>query len=145
MHLVLVDPEKNINTAMEKNKPIFVGILLCFCLSGLSAQQIKEDRGVKSARSYYEQYYKNKTTLRGYRIQIVTTTDRRKMEASLNKLRNVYPGYVSNWTYTEPYYKVAVGAYINKRTAKEALYHFRKDFPGSILIFSDLRKDELIR
>ena len=145
MHRALVGLAKNLNTVMEKNKFILLlGLLYLFTVATTSAQQVKEDPGVKRTRDYYQSYYSQKQTLKGYRIQIVTTTDRRQMEKAINTFRTIHPNIFYEWSHHEPYYKVIVGAYLHKRKAKEALYQFRKDFKGSILVFSDIKKEELI-
>ena len=129
---------------MVKNKITLLAFFVCISWIHCSAQSVKEDQGIQTALKYYAEYYKNKKTFRGYRIQIITTTNRRKMDATRTKFRNLYPEYFQKWNYEEPYYKVIVGAYLKKRKATEALYHFRKEFPGSILVFSKLNKEELI-
>ncbi len=129
---------------MAKNKISLILVFNFLFVFMSFSQQVKEDSGVRSVRAQYENYYSSKSELSGYRIQIVTTTDRREMETKLKLFRQVYPDLFHEWKYSAPYYRIIVGAYLKKRKAKEALYHFRKKFPGSILVFSDIQKKELI-
>ncbi len=129
---------------MVKNKITLFALFICVSWVHCSAQSVKVDQNVQTALNYYSEYYKNKNTFRGYRIQIITTTNRRKMDATLTKFRNLYPEYHQKWSYEEPYYKVTIGAFLKKLKANKALYHFRKEFPGSILVFSNIKKTELI-
>ena len=57
---------------------------------------------------------KSETTIKGWRIQIITTNDRRKMETAKSKFRSMHPDVKVNWNHVAPYYRVKVGAYENK-------------------------------
>lgn len=83
--------------------------------------------------------------IRGWRIQIITTADRREMETALHKFNNLYPNIDIEWEHVVPYYKVKVGAYETKMDLMGFLLQLKQDFPSVIPIRDDIPKDHFIR
>jgi len=83
--------------------------------------------------------------IKGWRIQIITTDDRRKMEQAINKFSVLYPGIEIKWNHMPPYYRVKVGAYENKMQLMGFLLDLKKDFPGVIPVVESIEKAELVR
>lgn len=91
---------------------------------------------------------KNKatTTVSGWRIQLLATTDRQNMENSLRRFENLYPSIPVDWLHAKPYYKVRVGAFATKRDALRTLYILREDYPGAYPVQDNkIRSAELLR
>lgn len=82
--------------------------------------------------------------IRGWRIQIMTTDDRRKMEASRAKFTRMYPDTDIQWEHVRPYYKVKVGAWEDKRSLQVFLLEIKNDFPSAIPVMDDIKKAELV-
>jgi len=125
-----------------------ITLLIFACLFTLQSYaqgiQIREHDGVQQLMSQYKNYHKETSTIKGYRIQIVTTDDRFKMEKALSKFRNLYPEMNSDWEHKIPYYLVKVGAFKEKLDYQGFLIEIKKDFPGAIPIVADIREEELL-
>jgi len=106
--------------------------------------RINEHDGIQQLLSHYVSHHQQTNTVKGYRIQIITTDDRRKMENALYKFRNLYPEMNSDWEHKIPYYTVKVGAFKEKLDYQGFLIEVKKDFPVAIPISADIRKEELL-
>ena len=98
-----------------------------------NAQTIIEDSGISSVMRHYTQINKSKTETNGYRIQLVVTRDRRQMEEAKRKFELAYPDKEADWTFLAPYYKLKVGAFLDKLSAWPYYRSLLKDFPTAIL------------
>lgn len=87
---------------------------------------------------------KDQNTIKGWRIQIITTNDRRKMESARSKFSSLYPNVELKWNHVAPYYRVKVGAYENKMQLMGFLLELKNDFPGVIPVMDDIKKSELV-
>jgi len=78
---------------------------------------------------------KNKSTYRlnGWRIQIMATTDRRKMEGAKRIFLMNYPNVSINWTHSKPYYRLRAGAFTSKLDAVRLLHLLKNDYPSAYL------------
>lgn len=86
----------------------------------------------------------NKTTpgVSGWRIQLLATTDRQKMESTLGSFRALYPYISVDWIHTQPYYKVRAGAFESKLKATRILYLVKKDYPSAYPAMDNAIKPE---
>lgn len=75
----------------------------------------------------------NKSTyhIDGWRIQIMATTDRRKMEETKSKFLMTYPDISINWTHSKPYYRLRAGAFTSKLDAVRLLHELKIDYPSA--------------
>jgi hypothetical protein len=125
-------------------------LLLILLLSGIalaaSSQHVtvSEDAAVQQLMEQYVEQSKAVETMRGWRIQIITTDDRRKMEAARSKFVAMHPGMYMEWDHIVPYYKVKVGAYREKLDLQSFLVELRSDFPSALPIQDEVRKTELV-
>jgi len=87
---------------------------------------------------------RSQEVVKGWRIQIITTDDRRKMESAISKFSSMYPGTDLTWNHVPPYYRVKVGAYENKMQLMATLLDLKRDFPGVIPVVDDISKAELV-
>lgn len=121
-------------------------MLLFVFMSTQHAQKISitEHDGVATLMNNY--IYKNKAEpfLDGWRIQIITTNDRRKMEQARSKFRWMYPNINLSWEHVSPYYLVKIGAYQDKMELQSFLIELKSDFPSAIPIKDQVKKEELI-
>ncbi len=122
-------------------------IVLLFSLmaSVIMAQvTIVEDAAVKQMIDNYKAKHRAETTMKGYKIQIITTPDRRKMEHNKAKFARLYPHIKMEWNHISPYYNVRVGAYQNKMDLMGFMIDLKRDFKDAIPVVSDIEKYELI-
>ena len=128
---------------MGKTIWIFV-FFICFIHLGAQSVQIVEEEPIKAMMTRYIENNKSNELIRGWRIQIITTNDRRNMESARAKFQGLYPGIPISWEHETPYYKVKIGAYKDKINLQPYLQMFKKDFPTAIPILENMKKSELI-
>jgi len=147
MILARVEVVKNTNSAMASNFKLILIISIISISGVLSAQSVRvqESNAVSNMLSHYKNYYGKYPEIRGHRIQVLSTTDRREMDKTLQKLNNSYSGLYVDWKHTAPYYRVIVGAYLTPWDAETALYAFRKDFSGSVIIYDNIPKEQFLK
>lgn len=76
-------------------------------------------------------------------VQIAATTDRRNMEGTRSAFNRKYPYYKLQSSYSEPYYKLQVGAYFHKHRAESVLHILKRDYPGAYLVRGKVKLTEL--
>ena len=67
----------------------------------------------------------------GWRIQIVSSTDRRKIEEMKTSFTQKFPNIPIISQHTPPYYKIKVGAFPTKLEAMGLLYKIKQEVPGA--------------
>ena len=83
--------------------------------------------------------------LAGYRVQILSTTDRLRLEETKDKFDRLYPQYPSKWVHESPYYKLRTGAFTDQARATTFLYRLKQDFPSAYpAVVRDIRPSELL-
>ena len=83
--------------------------------------------------------------LDGYRIQLLATTDRLKLEEAERKFRSAYPEYPVDWSHEPPYYKLRTGAFTERDRATAFLYRIKRNFPSAYpAMVKDIRPSELL-
>ena len=114
-------------------KIILILSCLIFSVSFLSAQNINitEDYNVSRVMTRYVDINKNAVGIEGWRIQLVATTDRRKMEQDRQNFMQNYPDISVDWTHEKPYYRLRAGAYRTKLEALRAINMLKKDYPSA--------------
>mgnify|MGYP002397486354 CR=1 FL=1 len=112
---------------------------------GINAQAtvtIQETAGIKEQLEKYIQTNSTITHLSGWRITIITTTDRRLMEQTKAKFQAQYD-YRVKWEYKEPYYYLKAGAFLIRTEANLALEFVKKKFPQAFLSMDKVAYEEL--
>lgn len=120
-------------------------LLLVLCSTHSDAQvTFSEDSAVQSLMSRFTSLQKQQISLKAWRIQVVTTTDRRNMESAIAKLSQKYPELSYDWTHASPYYQLKVGAFEEKQDLQNLLITLKRDFPSAIPVMDDIEKSELL-
>ena len=115
-------------------KHFFPILVFFFLLSNFSHAQniaIKEEQGITSMLYRMIEINRNNENVSGWRIQIIATTDRRKMDEEKTKFQFSYPDVKVNWEHSKPYYKLRVGAFATRLEAVRLLYRIKQDYPGA--------------
>lgn len=124
-------------------------LLSLFILIGglVTAQTVSfnESIAVSSLMDRYIDNNANNPKIKGWRIQIVSTSDRREMEKARSKFSRLYPFIESSWNHVVPYYQVRVGAYEDKTTLMAFLVQLKKDFPTATPVVDQINKTEFVR
>ncbi len=80
-----------------------------------------------------------KKPTKGYRIQVLNTTDRNQALAAKSKLLAQYPDHKTYLMYTAPYFKIRFGNFVERAEADELKKELAKMFPtGVFIIPSDI-------
>lgn len=125
----------------------YVGVGLVFLLSihPGKAQNIVEEPLISQMMKSYVDYHKNHTELRGWRIQLIATTDKRQMESARKKFAETYPDYDVVYTHVPPFFHLKAGAFLKKQDALPFLEKMKETYPGAFLVADQLEVAELLR
>ncbi len=126
------------------NRAIIVILFLGFGHSVQAQVNIEEEAIVKETMQEYQRENLEKKIVRAWRIQIITTDDRREMDLANYKFQRLYPHIKYNWEHNAPYYQVKVGAYEKREDLEAFLLEIKKEFPSAIPVQDDIEKKELI-
>lgn len=105
---------------------------------------INEEPEITAMMNKFIAENKTNDAIRGWRIQIITTDNRRKMEAARAKFSAMFPNIPIKWQHESPYYKVQIGAYEKKMDLQGFLLELKQDFPTAIPVLDNVYKSELI-
>ena len=121
-------------------------VLAILMMAGsISAQvTIKEDPAVENVMNKYKSIHAETSVIKAWRIQIITTDDRREMDLANQKFLNLYPHFWHNWEHNAPYYQVKVGAYQKREDLEAFLLEIKREFPSAIPVLDDIEKSELV-
>ena len=148
MMLALVEVERSLNNVTAKHrkmKHLLFLLLFCFGTSLIGQVSITEEPNITRLMNSFVNQSRSTESVQGWRIQLITTNDRRKMEAARAKCANLYPGLKAEWKHVSPYYQVRIGAYRTKLELQSFLIELKNDFPNAIPVMDKIRKVELLR
>ena len=123
---------------------LLIGMLFLNVVSGQGNVTVNTSPAIDQMMDKFTNTNRAETSIKGWRIQIITTDDRRKMEAARGKFSGLYPDGEVKWNHVAPYYRVKVGAYENKMQLMGFLLELKRDFPGVIPVMDNIRKSELV-
>lgn len=126
---------------------LVLAILFSFSIVfGLKAQVvIQEEDSIRRFMQDYQASNTKNSTQKAWKIQIIATNDRRKMENAISKFERYFPEHDTNWTHENPYYKVKVGAFETKEDLYSFLLTVKQHFSGAIPVVEDIEKSELVK
>lgn len=119
--------------------------ILTIWISTASTAQVTftEQPEVRSLMEYYISQGQSDDIIDGWRIKIISTTDRRALERAKYKFESEYPGYVYEQDYEAPYYSLKVGAYETRFDVEPMLVALKRDFSSAIPFRDRITKREL--
>lgn len=79
----------------------------------------------------------------GFRIQLLATTDRTKVDESQSVFNSRYPGVYNGWSQAKPYYRVRVGAFTSRSEATSFLQKIKKDYPDAYIVPDRVKTSEI--
>lgn len=128
---------------MKKKVSVLLGVLF-FCIASNAQVQITEDPSVGSLVQKHIDQNRMSATIPGWRIQLLATTDRRKVENEESKFIQRYPLVQVDWEHSKPYYKLKAGAFATRLDATRLLKELRKDYSSALLTRSDVSINEVL-
>jgi hypothetical protein len=119
-------------------------VILIFCITSSAQVQITEDPFVASLVQKHKDQNRMSTMISGWRIQLLATTDRRKVENEESKFIQRYPLIQVNWEHSKPYYKLKAGAFATRLDATRLLKELKQDYSSALLTRSDVSINEVL-
>jgi hypothetical protein len=129
----------------------FPVLLLCtvlFCLTdSLAAQSVvvKTEPGIDALMELFQTVNEAENKVDGWRVQILATTDRNRLNTVESEFKVNYPSVPVDWVHTKPYYKLRAGAFQTKQEAERLKYTLGRQFEGVYLVKDKVGKNELLR
>ncbi len=122
-----------------------IGVLFLFFGFQLEAQvTVSEEPEITNLMREYVSNNRQETIVRAWRIQILTTNDRRKMETGIKKFQTLYPDVDFTWEHNPPYYQVRIGAYELREDLEATLLELKRDFPSALPVQAEMKKTQLL-
>jgi hypothetical protein len=109
---------------------LFLFLWLPVCLT---AQEIQTNEGPEIGEMVKVWVDNNRKSARidGWRVQILSTTDRQQAELARLKFSNEFPDLYADWIHEKPFYKLRVGACRTRREAMTLLDKIKDFYPGA--------------
>lgn len=121
--------------------------MVLFSVQLAFAQNVKlsEEPVITKMMEHFINVNKSKEFVDGWRVQILATTDRQKLESARSAFSYRYPSIASNWEHSKPYYKLRAGAFASKLETLRLLYLLKTEYPGAYLVKDNkISPEELI-
>ena len=125
---------------------LFSAFFLLGCLLGRAQNVIVEaDEPIPQMMDRYVELNKSRNFVQGWRVQILATPDRQRLETVKQSFKYRYPNIPVDWEHAKPYYKLRAGAFESKLEAMRLKYILQQDYSGIYLVKDDrIRPSELI-
>ncbi len=123
--------------------------VIVFCVVSMSSMQaqniyVNETEAITKLMNNYMRQNHMTTEVDGWRIQIITTGDRRKSEAARDKFRRMYPHINQEWKHESPYYRVKVGGWNRKLDMQIFLQEIKDEFPLAIPVVDKIEERDIL-
>jgi hypothetical protein len=133
----------------SKNKLLFSFVFSCLTflvldVKGQGSVILEETGSISTMMEKFVKFNLQNGMVDGYRIQIITTTDRREMDEARKNFLRLFPSLPITWKHIAPNYQVRVGAYWNKNDAISAIHDIRRHFPMSTPVSELIDKKEFL-
>lgn len=79
----------------------------------------------------------------GFRIQLMATTDRLKVDEAQSSFAARYPGVYTGWSQAKPYYRVRVGGFSSRTEASNFLQKIKKEYPDAYIVPDRVKTTEI--
>ena len=123
----------------------FILMISCFATAKMEAQvTIAEEPEVTALLNTYKMENSKVSFVRAWRIQILTTNDRREMEQGIRRFERLYPHINYDWEHNPPYYQVRVGHYELKSDLEAFLLELKREFPSALPVQAQVSKTKLL-
>ncbi len=107
--------------------------------------RIDADPSIERLSENYQTYFREADDLSGWRVQLLASSNRSQVEQVRAAFVRKYPQYKVDWEYTEPFYRLRVGAFASRLEANALLVQIRNDYPGAVLTrVSNLRTSDFL-
>ena len=119
--------------------------VLFFCTFVNGQITFNEDPKVSSLMNHYLEESNLTSSLDGWRIKLISTTDRRKFENIKYRYETEFPESAYLTDYENPYYSIKVGSFVDRFDLEPYLLQFKELFPEAIPFRDKIEKAELLK
>ncbi|MEQ8705715.1 MAG: SPOR domain-containing protein [Phaeodactylibacter sp.] len=106
---------------------------------------IEADEPITQMMDRYVELNKSRNFVQGWRVQILATPDRQRLETVKQSFQYRYPNIPIDWEHAKPYYKLRAGAFESKLEAMRLKYILQQEYSGIYLVKDDrITPSELI-
>lgn len=135
---------------MKRNSLVVSLLILLFAatwnpLSSQSSIVVQPDADVAELLDAFIRVNTATSKTDGWRVQILATTDRKRLESVQADFKLNYPSIPVDWVHTKPYYKLRAGAFQTKQEAERLKYTLGRQFDGVYLVKDQVTETELLR
>jgi len=106
-------------------------ICLAFALQAQGTITVEAQPNIEAMMQRYTEINRGQQYVDGWRIQLVATTDRQKVEREKQRFQDLHPGVAVDWTHVAPYYRLRAGAFITKLEATQMMYRLKRDYSSA--------------
>lgn len=126
------------------NRVLQIVFILCLGFVTVTGQSIVEDPAVTKMMEGFVEFNKTHQTIRGWRIQILVTTDRRQMEATRKEFEIIYPDYKMYYQHENPFYHLKSGAFITQAAARPFLRLMQENYASAFVVSDEIDLEEVL-
>lgn len=115
-------------------------LALLLAITNISYAQnvvVEEDDPIGAMMDRYIELNKSKSVIAGWRVQIMASPDRQRLESVKQSFQYRYPSIPVDWVHSAPYYKLRAGAFATKLEALRLKYILEQDYPRIYLVKDD--------
>ncbi|HUR31846.1 MAG TPA: SPOR domain-containing protein [Saprospiraceae bacterium] len=138
-----VNQESTNLTAMLLKQLVLLLIVLLVCITEGKGQIVEQTQVTDLIERWKIHNMENKE-VRGFRVQILATTDRRQMETVQREFERKYPDYPVHFAHNEPYWYLKTGAFITNQKAQAFMKQMSKEYPASLIVSDMIKGEELL-
>ena len=125
-------------------KSICISFVLLLGYSTKVSSQIIEQAHVADLMERWKMFNMGNKEVRGFRIQILATTDRRHMENVQREFERKYPDYPIYFSHNEPYWYLKTGAFLTNQKAQAYMKQMSKEYPASLIVTDMIKGEEFL-
>jgi len=126
------------------NSILSVVVALVFGCIPLTGQSVVEDPAVTQMMESFIEYNKAHQNVRGWRIQILVTTDRRQMETTRREFEMTYPDYKISYRHENPFYHLKTGAFLTQASARPFLRLMQENYSSAFIVSDEIDVEEVL-
>lgn len=124
---------------------LFILMLSFTCALQAQSVQVKMDDILTDMIAQNNANQLSKTTVAGWRVQVLATTDRQRLESVQQSFRYHYPNVPVDWAHSRPYYKLQAGAFKTKLDALRLKFILSREYEGLYLVRDEnIEEQELL-
>lgn len=106
-------------------------VLLLHQASNAQNVQVNLDPAIEEMMRTWTAQNRANPRMDGWRIQIMSSTDRQRVESGKTQFLGLYPTVPADWVHEKPYYKLRVGAFQTRQEAMSFLLQLKYSYPDA--------------